>query len=130
MAALDPYGTDLDGITDLTPTLREVSGQEGVAQAVARRWLSGAGELWYDPAYGSGMMRWLNASVGNYRRLEGDLRSQALQDERVTEAVVVVGFDAETSSLRVSARLTLSNDENFSFSVTHDSVTSKLLMGS
>lgn len=127
MATTDTLGRDLSGIDDLTPNLTEVDGEAGLAEAIARRWLSDNGTLWYDETHGESILKAINA-FARPERLAGALRAQALLDERVEEAIVVVTFDAPTSHLTVRSRITTAEGP-FDFTLMHDGVTATLLMG-
>jgi hypothetical protein len=128
MAEAD-FGSDLSGVTDLSPTLEESSGYLCVAQRVARRWLQPKGGLWHDPSSGGDLMKALNAPF--YKsRLEPRLRMQAEMDEAVESAEVVASFTEATRTLEVLGRLILVDSSELQFSLVTNGVTTTLLLGS
>lgn len=106
----DGLGLDVSTFPDLDPLFRPIRGQRAVAEAVARRWLTPLGGLVYAPDYGAGLASYLNAGVSGprLRALEAALVTQALADERVQAATVVLAVigSAPAVSLRASATLT------------------------
>lgn len=128
MAEAD-FGSDLAGITDLTPTLEEVSGGRCVAERIARNWLQENGTLWYDKGLGAGLQRQLNAPVVP-SRLGPRLRDQAERDECVESARVEVSFIESAKTLEVLGKLELTNGSELSLSLATNGVTAELLMGS
>lgn len=94
-------GDDFHCIDDVDFGLTEVSGRRALAEAVARRWLTRRGTLFYDPAYGFGLEDWLH---GERRQavstLSAALENEALRDERVLAATVEVRFEGETLFIR------------------------------
>jgi len=122
------FGADLSGVTDLTPTLEEVSGALCVAQRIARSWLTPSGGIWHDPGHGEDIRQSINAVVYP-SRLAPRLQRQALRDECVEDAQVEVSFIEQTNTLEILATITLTDGTDLQFSLTHDGVTSKLLLG-
>ncbi len=100
----DPLGTDFSGTDDIDNNLTPVSGRLMLAQAVARRWLTEPGSLFYDPEYGYGLKRLLNASIDSTGAIAAGLSAEALKDERVETCVVDVVLEGE--DLAISGRLT------------------------
>jgi hypothetical protein len=123
------FGADLYGVTDLTPTLDEVSGGLCVAQRIARSWLTPNGGLWYDPGLGEALQQQVNAVVYP-ARLAPRLRAQALRDECVEDALVEINFTSATKTLEVLATITLTDGSDLQFSLRSDGVTAELLLGS
>jgi hypothetical protein len=122
------FGADLYGVTDLTPTLDEVSGGLCVAQRVARSWLTVNGGLWYDPGYGEPLQYAINAPVYP-ARLAPRLRAQAERDECVESADIKISFTEATKTLEILATLILTDGSELRFSVKNDAVMTELLMG-
>jgi hypothetical protein len=91
----DPLGTDFDGVMDIDKNLTPVSGRRMLAQAVARRWLTEPGGLFYAPDYGYGLKRHLNASIDNPGSIAAGLRAEAMKDERVEDCQVDVTYQDE-----------------------------------
>lgn len=99
MAATD-LGTDISCIVDLDANLTVVSGRLALAQAVARRWLTVPGSLWYAPTYGAGLLTALSGSVQSVDEWSRRLESEALKDERLLECTAAVAFANEQLSVR------------------------------
>lgn len=80
------YGSDISCVDDIDPDLSTVSGSTALLQAVARRWdtppVPFGGGLFYDPDYGYGIRRHINA-VARPEQIEAGLEAEALKDERV-----------------------------------------------
>lgn len=107
--AQDNFGLDvstfLDG--DLDPYFRPLAGARAVAEAVARRWLTPTGALFYDPAFGIDVRELLGAALTPERvfALRARLAHQAEEDDRVDAADVDVDPDPTTRRLVVRATL-------------------------
>jgi hypothetical protein len=99
----DPLGTDFFGVEDMDNNLTPVSGRLMLAQAVARRWLTEPGELFYAPNYGYGIRRHLNAALEDTGSIASGLAAEAKKDERVDECSVDVTFLDEV--LTINGRL-------------------------
>lgn len=92
----DPLGTDLSGVDDVDPNLTPVSGRLMLAQAIARRWITDPGELFYAPDYGAGLRRYLSGATDNVGALPALLENEARKDERVDDCKVAVSLVDET----------------------------------
>jgi len=99
----DLLGSDLACVFDVDPRLGEVKGRRMLAEAIARRWLTPEGGLFYDPTYGAGLIGALHGSVDDLDRLARRLEDQALQDERVQRIDVRVVLDGD--ALEVAGRI-------------------------
>jgi hypothetical protein len=99
----DPLGTDFWGVEDIDNNLTPVSGRLGLAQAVARRWLTDPGTLFYAPEYGYGLRRHLNAALEDTGSVASGLAAEAKKDERVEDCKVDVTFLEE--ALTINGRL-------------------------
>lgn len=93
------FGSDFSGVLDVDNVLSTVSGRLGVAQAVARRWLTPQGGLFYDDTYGGGILELLNAANPDISTLAQRLEQQALLDERVEDCTVSVEFVDQTLTI-------------------------------
>lgn len=90
-------GVDLYCISDLDPAGRTVSGNEALAQALARRLQTPRGALTAigdDPDYGLDLRDYVGADVGAgiEAEVEAAVRAECLKDERVRDVVVTVAF--------------------------------------
>jgi len=109
----DPLGTTLSCVDDVDQNLTYVSGRLALAQAVARRWITDPGELFYAPDYGAGLRRLLSGSVGSAGSIAARLEAEARKDERVEACKVDVQIEGE--EIRIVGQL---NDAQGSFTFT------------
>ena len=94
-------GDDFHCLDDVDFGLTEVTGRRCLAEAVARRWFTRRGTLFYDPAYGLGLEDWLHGERHKaMSTLAPALENEALRDERVLAAEVAVHFEGETLFIR------------------------------
>lgn len=100
MATAEQLGTDLDGVLDLNPSGREITGAECVAQAVARLIVAAPiGE-------GAGLAdaQGESADAAELARMESRYRDLAFTDNRVADANVTCTYDTATRTLSVRVR--------------------------
>lgn len=95
MAAPPDFGTDLFGINDLDLAMREVSGRELLAQAIARRLQTPRGGLFYDNDYGYDLRALVNAPELPKKTVETNIENEVLKDERILDAVVDVRYEGD-----------------------------------
>lgn len=98
--ANDPLGWDFSCVDDVDQDLAPVSGRLCVAQAVARRWITNRGELFYDPEYGAGLRNYISGNTQNIGTLAGRLEDEARKDERVDDCKCSVDVVGETLTVR------------------------------
>lgn len=96
-------GTDISAVFDIDPSLTMVSGRYALAEAVARRWITVPGGLFYDPTYGAGLLTFLHGAVQSPETIGTMLENEALKDERVATCNAEVTFEGD--ELRVVARI-------------------------
>lgn len=120
------YGLDISCVDDIDPSLSLVSGSEGLMQAVARRWMTRAGELFYDPDYGTDIHDWIGTMVVA-GRIEARLEAEALKDERVRSCSVAVEFVPEEKRFKVKAVVTGNDLDDYRFTLAVSDVTVELL---
>jgi hypothetical protein len=120
------YGTDFAGVEDLDAGLSVVSGGTGLMQAVSRRWITSAGELFYAPDYGEDLHQWIGANVIT-GRIEARLEAEALKDERVKSCSVSVEYVPEEKLFRVKAAVTGKNSDSYRLTLDVSEVTVALL---
>jgi hypothetical protein len=125
VATPDPFGVDLYGVDDLTPTMRTVSGPLGLTQAITRRLITPSGALWYDPAYGWDVRRYLSASIANVGQIAASCAHEAEKDERVASATATATFTTKTLAIAMHI---VSAFGPFTFTITIDKVTAELLL--
>ena len=111
------YGTGVaslsteEGGLDLDPYFRKITGPMVVVYAVARRFVTRRGSLWWAPDAGFDLRGRLMDGVRaqDIERLAGLIATEAERDERVLNADVTVVFDASTEALTVTMNLTLAD---------------------
>lgn len=93
---MSELGSDLSCITDLTPSMAEVTGRRALAEAVARRWSTPRGRLIDDPNYGFDLTQFVNDDVDppKLARIKAGAEAEAGKDERVEDAEVSLVFTA------------------------------------
>lgn len=108
-AVTTDFGTAWSCVTDLTMPAVLVSGNQVVAEAIARRWQTPRGGLVDDPSYGYDLTDFLNDDLGpnDLARIGAQAAAEALKDQRVRGAVVVVQLVAGV--LIVNATITTAN---------------------
>ena len=95
------YGTDLAGVSDLEITLREIEGREALAHAIARRFQTPRGGLFYDADFGYDLRQFLSGAVPPEGTIEAAAENEALKDERVLDVQIDVRFFTATKKMRV-----------------------------
>lgn len=97
-------GTDIASLPDLDPLFGTVSEIEALGEALARRYETPRGSLWYAPDYGYDLRGRLGDSLttSDLAQMPGDIEAEALKDERVQSAAAIVTFDASAATLTVT----------------------------
>lgn len=111
------YGTGVaslstaEGGLDLDPYFRKITGPAVVLYAVARRFVTPRGSLWWAPDAGFDLRGRLMDGVRqqDIERLASLIATEAERDERVLNAEVTVVFDAAVEALTVTMNLTLAD---------------------
>jgi hypothetical protein len=123
------YGVDLSCVNDLTATLEEVdpNSPRAVGEAVLRRYITPRGGVVDDLSYGYDVRALCNRGIPlkDIPLIAASMRSEALKDDRVLEALAELRFSLTERSLSVKLTLTLvSTGETFAlvFFVTGDGV--------
>lgn len=96
------FGTDIntpDGL-DIDPYFTEVSGAEGLGQALGRRLVTPRGSLEDDPAYGYDVRAHLNDDSPNVGAIGVAVAAQLLLDERVERATAAATFAESSLTIR------------------------------
>ena len=103
------YGRDLSCVTDITSTCDEVDPESarGVAEAVARRYLTPRGGLIDDPDYGLDLRGLCNKGITytELRALADQAQMEAAKDDRVDHATVSLDYDEIERTLTVNVQL-------------------------
>lgn len=118
-----------EGVADLDPYFRIITGPRVVAEAVARRWTSPHGSLFWDPDAGQDVRDRLNAKLdpSQLDELAASLAAEAEKDERVLRCGVLVTYEQASKRLRIRAAITLSDADSFEFVMSIDAVTAAVL---
>jgi hypothetical protein len=89
------FGTELSCTNDIAGDSRMVSGFRVVGEAIYRRWITPRGRLIGYPNYGTDLTQYVNDDMGpkDIDAMCADLETEALKDERVTDAVVTATLD-------------------------------------
>jgi hypothetical protein len=103
------FELDDDGLLDLDPSFRTVSGRANLVGALARRFSSPS--LFYDALYGKDLRAELGETLTAARlaRVRSAVATQAMRDERVLSAGVAVAFNDATRAMTV--RIALTDDD-------------------
>lgn len=90
------YGTDLSGVTDIDPTMREVSGNRLLAEACARRLVTARGTLFDDLTYGYDISQFINDDfdLSTIGQLQSGIQGELLKDQRVLAVTATVTYTA------------------------------------
>lgn len=133
----DPLGTGIRTIfgpngPDMDPFGQRVSGKVLVAQAITKRLITKRGSLSWAPNVGYDVRALLNdsfsiATDAQLRAIAGYIRTEALADDRVSNAKVDLTFNASTRVMTINLFLTLSNETTFRFVVSANALTVDLL---
>ncbi len=101
------YGTDVSTYPDLDPTFTVISGQQVVAQAIARRLETPRTSLADDPNCGFDLRQQINAKWTRARLYEvkTGIEREALKDERVFSAACALSFTPATRALTATIEL-------------------------
>ena len=114
-AAAGAWGSDLamvlgsDGAWDMDPGGGSVAGVELVVQRAGRRITTVRGSCRAQPHRGLDVRSWLRSGVltSTPARIQSELRAELLADPAITRADVGVQWDAATSTLTLTMRLTI-----------------------
>lgn len=83
-----PLGSDFSCVEDIDANMTPVAGRLGLAQSVARRYISPTGSLFYDGDYGDDIRRYVNSPGPTEMRASAAAEGEAEKDERVDRADV------------------------------------------
>lgn len=122
------YGTDLDGVTDLSPTMAEASGLHMLAQALVRRLITPRGTLIDDANYGYDIRDFLgdDLSPADVGRIGSGVDQELIKDERVLSSQTTV-TPLSTYVLTISTVVTPSQGPSFQLVAAVSAVTVTLL---
>ena len=119
-------GTDIAGISDVSPALETVSGRLGLIQAIARRLITPRGALWYATDYGYDLRQYLSGITVAPASIASQVEAEAEKDERVEQASAVVSFAGDRLLVKLSV---IDGSGPFEFTLAVSKVTSTLLSG-
>lgn len=127
------YGTGVaslalaDGGLDLDPYFRKITGPLVVLHAVARRFVTPRGSLWWAPNDGLDVRRWVldGVRLQDLPTLEQLIVTEAERDDRVLSADATLTFADDVLTIRLS--LTLA-EGTFSLVLAVSAVSSTILL--
>lgn len=119
-------GSDFFGYPDIHPTLKQVSGNLCLAQALARRLETPRGGLWYDPDYGEDLRKFVNQSGVQAFQVVSAIQSECLKDERVESVEAEVEF-ADTALTVFISVTPKDQDEPFELTLKVSALTIELI---
>jgi hypothetical protein len=90
------FGSDIGGVLDVSADLREVSGRQCLAEAIARRLTTPRGGLFYDLDYGYDLRRLVKAPLVRPAKIEDDIETECLKDPRVLNVDASVSTESST----------------------------------
>jgi hypothetical protein len=81
------FGLDAACVTDIDAMLTTVTGKQNVGQALARRFYTPRGGLFYDANYGMDLRSYLSSGMtdAEIRALDKEIEAESLKDERVQD---------------------------------------------
>lgn len=107
------YGVDLSCTTDVVETLDGLAevdpfSTRAIGEATIRRWTTDRLSLPDDPDYGINVLKYANRGTtqNELRDLSGELRNEALKDDRIDSITVSVTYTSATRTLFISATIT------------------------
>lgn len=121
------YGTDLSCISDLDPSMAEVSGRLLLAQACVRRLTTPRGGLIDDPNYGYDVTQFLNDDLNpaDLQRIASAIDAELVKDERVLSSTTQITLISNV--LTIATQMTPSGGPSFSLVLAVSAVTVSLL---
>lgn len=122
------FGSDFSGVDDLDPLLTFLEGDAdevtSLIQAVARRYITPRGGLFYDPSYGLDL-RLFVASTYSPAQIEALAAAEARKEERVADCSATATLIGEALTLQI--RCTSNTGATFDFTLNVSKVTVTLL---
>jgi hypothetical protein len=94
-------GTDLYGLADIEPTLREISGRTALVHCCVRRLVTPRGGLFYDLEFGLDLRRFLHGQAPAQGTIENQIEAQLALDERVYDVTATVEFADDTMTVTI-----------------------------
>lgn len=119
-------GSDFSGASDISPALTVTSGRRGLIEAIARRFITPRGALFYDDSYGFDLRQFLNGVAAAPGQIAAGCVDEAEKDERVEQASAEATFIGNTLTVKLGIA-----DANgpFSFVLKVSQVTVEILKG-
>lgn len=119
-------GIDFACIGDISPALTAVAGRTALIQAIARRFITPRGGLFYARDYGFDTRQFLSGVTSSPSVIAAGVVAEAEKDERVDQANAVVTFIGE----RLNIRLEIADGFGpFTFVLSVSKVTVEILKG-
>lgn len=123
------YGSDFSAFTDLDAGLTFLESDRpelvAVAQAVARRFITPRGGMFYDPAYGLDLREFISDTIAP-EAVSAMCEAEARKDERVRECATTITV-LDSTTWKIDINVMLIADETFSLTLSVSNVTVELL---
>lgn len=104
------FGTDLSALPDLNFSIK--SGNDNLAEAIARRLVTPRGGLFYDSSYGLDLRQYLNEALTDEVRYEIEtlVAAECEKDERILSAMAtLVDGSPQTREVQIAIELETSD---------------------
>lgn len=125
----DTFGTDLDCITDIGPSMALAANARNMGNAIARRLTTPRGSLIYDPDYGFDVRALLNAGTTDNGAAitQSQIANEVVKDERIGSCDPTFVFVQSTGQLIITLSITLSNGAPFTLVLSATALTVTIL---
>jgi phage baseplate assembly protein W len=102
--ALAQFGIDFACVDDITPSFTLAAGLKNLGMALARRFSTPRGGLWYDPEYGLDLRQFVDMDVSSaeVNNLPKECAAEARKDERIHDADVRIRFQRRAATMKVT----------------------------
>lgn len=125
----DLYGTDIDCVLDIGPTLALAGHARNIGNALARRLSTPRGSLIYDSDYGYDVRLLLNAATtsSGVTVVQSNISRECVKDERIANCDATYNYNAQLSSLTIGLQITLADGTIFTLILGVNAATVTLL---
>ena len=93
-------GSDFSCVTDITPDLRVVSGEDCFAESLQRELAAAPGDLWYAPDWGAGLVNFINSTALSWA-LSAVAERTCMRDERTENVSARTTTDGESATITI-----------------------------
>ena len=123
-------GSDFAGIDDIDANLSYLEGEDpeklAYVQAIARRYETAHGGLWYDQNYGLDIRTFLVDAIPT-NVAEGAIAGEAYKDERTSKALCTITVDPVTSDWSIALKVSTSDGDTYQLTFSADPTKVSLL---